>query len=218
MSDTTKSPPLAPPPEQDVPPLAWWRRLLVLGIFVVLLGALVVGVVRLRGGTGGESTVLPTTVAPVPTTVVTGEQPPPLYNVASGDNIDWDRMVRANQDYEKWLYDHRRPDLLSNLAREDNPSYQNTLLGLTNLAAHPDWHYDPQPPPIEVRSVRLQSRPSPDKAVVIVQLGPISVNRVVDGTGKVVFEDGPYPPRIVQQTLQQDQGTNRWRLARTDVQ
>lgn len=219
MSDTTKTtPPVAPPPIQpETPPLATWRKVLVGLIFVVLVAGVVIGVARLTAKDGSATTSAGTTAPTVPTTLATPDQPPQLFNVATGDNIDWDRMVRSVVAYQQWLYDHRRPDLLANIVREDNPSYQSTLLGLTNLAGHPDWHNDPVSPPTEIRSVRFESRPASDRAIVVIQFGPVAATRVVDGTGKVVYDEASHPATATAWTLLQDAGSARWRLAQIDA-
>ena len=220
MSDAAESPPVTPPPIEPKPQrLAPWRKVLVALIFIVLIAALVIGVMRLaRGGDSATTASNPSLPTSVPTTGVAREEPPALSNTVAGDNIDWDRMVRSIHTYQQWLYEHRRPELLANIVREDNPSYQNTLLGLTNLAGHPDWHYDPVPPPIDVRSVRLDSRPAPDRALVVVQTGPIPATRVIDAAGRTVYEEPSHPAQVTLWNLSRDAGSTRWRVARIDPQ
>ena len=206
----------APPAGEGPPPLATWRKV-VLGLVLaaLALGLVVVVVARANGGdddtTAASPTAPPTQVQTSAPPPPSSSQPPPLLN--TGDDPDWNAMVRSMRAFDDWLRAHPRPELLGEWIRKESPAFNEGQAALRSFADG-TWRYDIPYEPLSIERVSLISRHGPS-AVVFVRYGPTGPTRVVDRTGKVVYEEPAKDARSVAWTVIRDPD-GRWRFDKAE--
>ena len=205
------------PPGESEPPAPSSRRHVVLGLILALMAVGLAAVLIQRANTDdGEATVAsPTaTAATSPVTAAPADRPPAIVN--TGDNPDWDAMVRSMVAFNNWLYLHPKPELLDTFQLRSVPGYADTKLGLTNLATK-GWRYDPPRVTATVEIVRLNSRVNATTAAVFVRFGPAPQYRVVDPAGnEVANQPATTVGNSVIWTLSK-QADGKWYLADVDA-
>lgn len=205
------------PPPGDRESLAMWRKVAVGVVLAALAIGLVASVASRVGGQDDETSA--TEQRPSPTDVpgstprtTVSSQPPALVN--TGDDPDWEAMVRSMLAYDAWLRRNPRPELLEAWMRPSSPLYAEGMETLHNLASG-TWRYDPAPcEPLSSEIIRLNSRHG-GSALVFVRFGPIPACRAVDRSGNVVLDRPAGPGNSVVWSLLQD-GDGRWRFEKSE--
>ena len=175
---------------------------------VVVLAALAVGtfVVFNAGGDDGNNTI----AGPPVTALPDGSLPPELMNTGE----DWDTIVRSTLAYRHWLYLHPDPELLINIEVPSYDGFEDSKLGLTNLATK-GWRYDPPREPLIAELVRLREREADNVVILFIRFGPTPAVRVVDPAGKVIQNSPGIPPGAALWTMVREPATDaHWRLWR----
>ncbi|HKE99216.1 MAG TPA: hypothetical protein VKG45_09840, partial [Actinomycetes bacterium] len=123
---------------------------------------------------------------------------------------DFNRIWRSINAYYVWLGRHPNPDLLDEIFEKECDCYKPNRSQL-QLMSERGWRYEDAG--VQVKSVKLNGRPVPTTAVLIVvdQQGP---QLLVDRKGKVVRRGTGWRAtrRIFVLRLHSDQ---RWRLSAT---
>jgi hypothetical protein len=187
-----------------------WRKVVLGALLVVLIGGIVTILAVRHSDSGDGEAAGPVASVPAPqTTAVTSpardEQPPPLLNTGE----DWTTIMRSLEAYNDWLARHPNPDLLTNVLHPSNPVFGDSKNALIKFASG-EWRYDPVPRPKVVERVVLTSRLGDKTALLFVWSGPTDEYRIVDRTGKVVFDAPAQPASKALVTLVQDDNDPRW--------
>lgn len=182
----------------------------------LILAALAIGLVAVFVARGEDSNSAAPT--PLPTQVQTStpptasDPPPPLLN--TGDDPDWDALVRSLFAFDEWLRTHPRPELVKEWIRPQSPGYAEAEATIRNLAEG-TWRYDPPYQPVPIERVSLVSRHGPS-AVVLIRFGPIPSLRGVDRNGNVVVERRAQPGNSATWTVIRD-ADGKWRFDKAET-